>query len=370
MPGYELIGEEERSAVNELFDRKSNFFCGKTVFEFQDDFRKMVGSKHAQAVTSCTAALKVAIEALELDPGSEIITSAFTFVATAEAIIDAGMIPVFAEIDNTYNIDPDKIVNKITPFTRAIIPVHMYGSPCDMDKIKKIAKEFDLKIIEDCAQGLASKYKGLYAGTIGDIGCFSFDAGKTLGTGDGGMIVSNNDKYYRRCYEFFDHGHQNNPDRPRGRDTRRRRGFNFRMTELQAAVGLAQLEKTDFIINEQKKNYTKIIGGLDNPIDRFRRFVIGGEHTYEAVIFSLPTKEEADYLYEKLKENKIITKNLPDAYDWHFAGTWDHIGVKEGFPFTKDLLERSIAIMIFVKMSDEHINKIIKTLNDFKGEKK
>jgi 8-amino-3,8-dideoxy-alpha-D-manno-octulosonate transaminase len=366
MPGYELIGREERANISKLFKDKSNFFCGKTVKEFEQRFKVRFGSKYSQACTSCTAALKIAIEALELPKGSEIITSAFTFVATAEAILEAGHKPVFADIDMTYNLDPESVLEKIGSKTKAIIPVSMYGSPADMISIMEIAKEHNLFVIEDVAQGLGAEILGKSVGTFGDIGCFSFDAGKTLGTGDGGMILTDNEVFWRRAYEYFDHGHQNNPLFPRGRDTRRRPGFNYRMTELQAAIGLAQLGKISKVFSAQEKNYNKIFYGVFNTLFDYRTFIKGSRHTYEALIFTLPDKELCQELYSILKKEGIITKNLPDAYDWHFAGTWAHMGVKHGsFPATRNILERSIAIMIFVKMNKEQIKKIIRVLNDF-----
>jgi len=376
MPGYELIGAEEKLNILKLFEIGSDFERGPFVKEFQESFTDMVEARYAQAVTSCTAALKVAVESLELEPGSEIITAAFTFVATAEAILEAKCLPIFAEIDETFNIDPGDVKKKITPKTKAIIPVHMYGAPANMDEILKIAKKHELKVIEDTAQGLGSKYKDRWSGTIGDMGCFSFDSGKCIGAGEGGIIVTDNETYWRRAYEYYDHGHQNNPKFPRGNDTRRRYGFNFRMTELSAAVGLAQMGRMDQILKSQKKNYLKIKNGIKNHgYYKFRKFVEGAEHTHEALLLILPSRENVQKLYDILMQEKIYTKNLPDAYDWHFAGTWNHIVplipryngkiAEELFPVSTDILSRSVAIMIFVKMDDEQINKIIKVLNDF-----
>lgn len=376
MPGFELIGEEEKRNILRLFELKSDFERGPVVKEFQANFARLLNVKYAQAVSSCTAALKVAVETLELEPGSEIITSAFTFVATAEAILEAKCIPVFAEIDETYNLDPDDVLKKITSKTRAIIPVHMYGAPANMDEILKIAREYDLKIIEDTAQALGSKYNSKWSGTIGDIGCFSFDSGKAVGTGEGGMVVSNNEVFWRRAFEYYDHGHQSNPALPRGRDTCRRYGFNFRMTELSAAVGLAQLEKLRYLQKKQKENYLKIEAGIaDKEFYKLRKFNPGAEHTYEALVFSLPSRQKVEELYSILKDKKIITKNLPDAYNWHFAGCWEQIiGVcpnykgmvaKDLFKKSADLLSRSIALMIFCDMSDVKISEITGVLNEF-----
>jgi len=387
MPGFETIGDEEKAAVLEIFENGDDFYIGARVKKFQDDFAEFVGVKYTQSYTSCTAALKGALRALDLNSGDEIITSCFTYVATAEGIIEAGGSPVFTEIDNTYNMDPKDLESKITDNTRGIIPVHMYGAPADMSPILDIAKKYNIAVMEDAAQGFGSKYEGKLSGTLGDLGCFSFDSGKLLNTGEGGMVATNSHNYYRKVHEYFDHGHQNNPDFPRGRDTRVKPGFNYRLTEIAGALGIEQLKKVNFMVQKQLENKSKIFESIKNCKKlKFRKFAPSAEETGEALVFSLPTKEDVEALYKKLVDAGISTKNLPDAYDWHFAGTWNHIIPQytpkwfndmldsekndNGTYFSKstDLLSRSIAIMIFVYMDDSIISKIAKVINDFDKE--
>ena len=227
-------------------------------------------------------------------------------------------------------------------------------------------------------QGFGSKYDGKFSGTLSDLGCFSFDSGKLLNTGEGGMVATNNKEYYRKVHEYFDHGHQNNPDFPRGRDTRVKPGFNYRLTEIAGALGIEQLKKVNMMVHNQQINRDKIFDGIKDckKLD-FREFAPSAEETGEALVFSLPTFSDVNALYQKLVKAGIPTKNLPDAYDWHFAGTWNHIIPKHtpawfndklnfdketsGHYFSKstDLLSRSIAIMIFVYMDDSKINKTV-----------
>jgi len=387
MPGFETIGKEEKAAVIEIFDKGDDFYIGERVSKFESDFANFLGVQYTQSYTSCTSALQGSVKALDLDLGDEVITSCFTYVATAEAIIEAGGTPVFTEIDDTYNMDPLDLESKITDKTKGIIVVHMYGAPADMAPILEIAKKHKLVVIEDTAQGFGSKYGGKLSGTLGDLGCFSFDSGKLLNTGEGGMVATNNHDYYRKVHEYFDHGHQNNPNLPRGQDTRIKPGFNYRLTEIAGALGIEQLKKVNFMVQKQLENKSKIFEGIKNCKKlNFRKLSPTAEETGEALVFSLPSQNDVDILNKLLVEAGITTKNLPDAYDWHFAGTWNHIIPKytpewfnqkvgagkksKGVYFDKstDLLCRSIAIMIFVYMDDSTISRIVQVINDFDKE--
>ena len=203
-------------------------------------------SKHALAVTSCTAALRVALATLKLKKKDEVITQSFTFVATVEAIIESGATPICANINETLNMDPDDLIKKINKKTKAVIIVHMLGVPAQVDKIKTICKKYKITLIEDTAWGCGGKYKNRFLGTWGDIGAYSFDFAKTLTTGEGGMLIFKSKKKYELAKAWHDHGHENNPKFPRWEDTRKSSGFNFRMTEMQGAVGIAQLQKLNF----------------------------------------------------------------------------------------------------------------------------
>lgn len=384
MPGYELIGKEERDAVLDIFNKGGVLFRHSfealrqgvyKVKEFEAEFAKKLNVKHARAVTSGTAALKVALKALDVKPGDEVITQCFTFVATVEAIIDVGAKPVITEINKTLNMDPADLESKITDKTRAIIPVHMLGAPCQMDEIMSVSKAHGIPILEDTAQALGGGYKGKKLGTIGDFGIFSFDFGKALTTGEGGMVVTNQWSLYKKAKEYSDHGHEETPHFPRGEDTRTTYGFNYNMMELQGAVGLAQLKKLDYILQRQRENKRKIKDGVRSISNiEFREFADEAGDAADTLIFFVEDGEKAKTFTKMLIEKKIGTKILPDAIKWHFAGTWDHMlpaceeyrGKKliDIWKKSYSILNRGISIPILVKMSNDRINEIINAIHE------
>ena len=385
MPGYELVGKEEKEAVLEIFDKhggvlfKHGFDALRKgsykVAEFEKAFAKHVGANYAQAVTSGTAALKVALEALGVRTGDEVITQSFTFVATVEAIIECGAVPLLADINDTLNMDPLDVEKKITKKTKAIIPVHMYGASVQMDEIMAISKKYNLCVLEDAAQAVGAVYKGNKAGTIGDAGTFSFDFGKALTTGEGGMVVSNNKEIFLKAREYADHGHENNPAFPRGEDTRRRRGFNYRMMEFQGAIGLVQLNKLDYAIQKQRENKKKIKDAIkDIKKFKFRVLADGSEETGDTLVLIFETIEEVKEFVSGIRARGLGTKNLPDAFNWHFAGTWDHIFSEISYYKNKewktlwskseDLLKRTVALPINIKMTTEQIDKTIDIIRE------
>lgn len=369
MPGYELFGEEERNAVNALFDTNGGVLFAhgflkqrKGVFkvrEFEAAIAKTVGTAHCQVVSSGTAALLVALRALGVKPGDEVITSSFTFVATVEAILEAGAVPVLTEIDGTYNMDVADLRAKITPKTKVILPVHMAGAPARMDKILAIAREHKLLVLEDAAQGFGGTYQGKSLGTLGDAGIYSFDFAKNITTGEGGAVVMNSPELFRACRELHDHGHEYNTKVPRGKDTRTRAGFNYRMSEIQAAIGMAQLAKLPRILELQRRN-AKALKGLLSGADVVWREVLDEGEIADALIFSLETRERAAEAAATLGRLDVGTKNLPDALDWHFAGTWSHLlgDCANRWPRTRDLLERSIALPVNALMSDAELKRV------------
>ena len=385
MPGFELIGKEEQDAAAEVFIKGGGVLFRHSfdalrhgsykVKEFEREFAKKLNVKYARAVTSGTAALKVSLKALDIKPGDEVITQCFTFVATVEAIIDAGAKPVLTEINKTLNMDPSDLKSKITDNTRAIIPVHMLGAPCQMDEITSISKAHGIPIIEDTAQALAGGYKGKKLGTIGDLGIFSFDFGKALTTGEGGMVVTNQAPLYKKAKEYSDHGHEENPKFPRGEDTRSTYGFNYNMMELQGAIGLAQLKKLDYILQRQKENKRKINEGIsDIPNIEFREFADEIGETGDTLVFFVEDGEKAKMFNKLLMEKKMGTKILPESIKWHFAGTWDHMlpqyeeyggrKLMDIWENSHSILSRGIAIPIFVNMDDDRIDKIIDAIHE------
>ncbi len=388
MPGFELIGKEEQNAINEIFRNSNGVLCRYgldarrnyifRVDDFETQLAKKVHSKYCLFVCNGTAALKLALIALGVKQGDEVVTQAYTFVATVEAILELGAKPVLTEVDKSLNMDPNDLEKKVTSKTKAIIPVHMNGVAAKMDEIIYIAKKNNIPILEDSAQALGATYKGKSLGTIGDVGIYSFDIGKVITTGEGGILITDRKDIYLKAREYSDHGHENNPSFPRGEDTRTIWGFNYKVTELQGAIGLAQLKKLDYIINRQRENKRYLKGGIKEiPGIEFRELPDAEGDASDTLIFFLESSELARRFAQKLMKNGIGTKNLPDALNWHFAGTWSHIFNNYPEYKNKDLeqvwlqssyhLRRAVALPIMVMSTKEELDTMIDILQKVFG---
>ncbi len=378
MPGFEIINKSELKQIEKIFKYGKGVLFrhgfeklrnkSYQVKKFEENFAKKFNSKFSLAVSSGTAALRIALASLGIKKGDEVITQSFTFVATVEAIVESGAKPICTEIDDTLNMCPKSLKSKITNKTKAVILVHMLGSPGNVSIIKKICKEKKIHLIEDTAWGLGAKYKKNFLGTIGDIGTFSFDFAKTLTTGEGGMILFKYKKHYLKAKAWHDHGHENNPKVPRWEDTRSSSGFNFRLTELQGAVGIIQLKKFNQIFTQHKKNKNIILKKIKNiPELKFRYIPKNATDASESLIFSFANKHLANNFRKTFLENGYSTKILPEAISWHFAGQWKHIkelDLKKDFFFKKSLknLEKFVSIQIFYKMDKKYPDIIEKTI--------
>jgi len=377
MPGYEVIGEEELKEIRDVFSNGGVLFrhgfdgarngCYK-VREFETAFAEMMGVPYALAVTSGTAAIRVALAALGIGRGDEVITQCFTFVATVEAIIESGATPVCADIDLTLNLDPTDLERRITPRTKAVIAVHMLGTPARLPEIIEICRCRGLKLIEDTAWGCGGRLQGQPLGTWGDVGAFSFDFAKTMTTGEGGMLTFRDDKNYRKAAAWHDHGHENNPSVPRWEDTRSSGGFNFRMMELQGAVGLAQLKKLPHVVKAQQVNKNilwEIIEDLPGVMPRITP--PGSYETADALVFLAPSPQCASNCRQHLLQAGLSTKILPEAITWHFAGSWTHLPelvqshdgkLDSSFLPTRKILSRAVALPIGVNMASDTPEKV------------
>jgi 8-amino-3,8-dideoxy-alpha-D-manno-octulosonate transaminase len=358
MPGFEIIDYKEKKALNKLFEEGGVLFAHGFdnlrkkyhVREFEQAICKKTNVKYALAVTSGTAAIKIGLKSLGVKKNDEVITQAFNFIATIEAILDIGAKPVLVDIDNTLNMCPNSLIKSINKKTKAIIPVHMLGVPAKMDKILKISKKFKIPLLEDNCEALGARYKNKYLGTIGDVGAISFDGGKIITCGEGGIILTNNKNIEKYSREYHDHGHENNPKLPRGRDSKSIFGFNYRMTEMQGVIGKVQLKKLDKIISENKKRYNKLLVLLNKIVD-LREIPKNSSPIYDTFIFFVKNKYLKKNLIKLLNKEKIGTKNLPDAIEWHCATYWDHAISKSEInkiKYTKKLLETAIAIPILL----------------------
>jgi len=363
------------------------------VGQLEREFAEKFGVKYALAVNSATSALISALIACGVGPGDEVIVPGYTFFATASAVVVAKGIPVIAEIDETLTIDPEDIEKKITPQTKAIMPVHMRGLPANMDKIMEIAKKHNLKVIEDSAQADGGSYKGKRLGTFGDAGCFSFDFYKIIATGEGGMIVTDDEKIYIRAQSWHDTAACWRPNR-----YERERmsgelfcGENYRMSQVHAAMGLVQLKKLDNYLSSLRRNKKILMENLNNlkglklaPIND-----IDGDCATDLILLT-ESGERAKEISQKLREEKIPAGGIYDKNirDWHIYRYWEHIIEKKTpteekcpytcpyykgklpdyspdmCPKTLDILSRVITIGISENWNEEEIKEIA---NKIKG---
>ncbi|MEO8173210.1 MAG: DegT/DnrJ/EryC1/StrS family aminotransferase [Sediminibacterium sp.] len=334
MPGFELFGDEERKEVNDVLEtgilmrygfdgpRKGNWKAK----ELEQAINEVFGSKYAQLTSSGTSALTTAMAALGIGFGDEIIMPAFTFVASFEAVLSVGAIPVLVEIDETLTVNPEAVRAAITPKTKCIMPVHMCGSMADLDALKQICAEHKLILLEDACQSIGATYKGKSLGTIGDAGTFSFDFVKTITCAEGGVVMTNNEEVYIKCDGYTDHGHDHKGT-DRGAELHPFLGYNYRISELHAAVGLAQIRKLGTFLELQKKNYKALRSYLEQiPEISFRVIPEGGEDSCSFISWFLPTEELTKAVVAELKEQGILAGNFYwYINNWHYISKWDHL---------------------------------------------
>ncbi|MHA2226351.1 MAG: DegT/DnrJ/EryC1/StrS family aminotransferase [Candidatus Hodarchaeales archaeon] len=301
------ISEEEISLVAQTIRSKS-LVEGKNARTFEKEFAEFVGVKHAICAVNGTAALHLALEGLNISPGAEVITSAFTFIASANSISFVGGIPIFADIESTtFNIDPEQVESLITPKTECIIPVHIFGLPADMNAIVDIANEYDLTIIEDACQAHGGRINGKHVGTFGNLGCFSFYATKNMITGEGGMIVTDDDELAARIRSLKNHGRP-----PEGGYYHNLVAYNYRLADPLAAIGLIQLRKLPKMLEQRKKNaevIRKVIHELNSlQVQSIPNGFTHGHYICAPVIenHKLPVQN----VINKLKENGIGSRQI------------------------------------------------------------
>lgn len=263
-----------QKAMEPLRSGLVNYWTGKVGVKFETEWAKWIGAKFAISTSNGTTALHTALASMDIGPGDEVICPSYSFIASSFCIVQAGALPVFADVKEDHTIDPDDIESKITDKTKAIVVVHLYGIVADLDPILKIAKKHNLKVVEDCAQCFGGVYKGKKAGTIGDAGCFSFCQSKHFTTGgEGGMVITNDEDLAWECRSFRDHGYdvkeRLNLLELEGKlmYIHKRVGFNFRMTEMQSQIGLCELERFDsWNLKNRLRNGKMLIAALkDHP---------------------------------------------------------------------------------------------------------
>ncbi len=351
---YAQIGEEAEKAVCEVM-RSGCYILGPNVKALEKELASYIGCNFTVALNSGTDALHIALRALDIGAGDEVITTAFTFVATAEAIGMVGAKPVFVDIDpDTFNIDPEKIEAAITPKTKAIIPVHLYGQPCDMESIMAIAKKHNLRVVEDCCQAIGSSFKGQKVGTFGDIGCYSFYPTKNLGTmGDGGLCTVNDEKLRDRLIALRNHGSM-------VRYHNDELGVNSRLDEIQAAILRVKANHIDEWNTKRREHaayYNKLFADcadIQTPKELDNTYCVYHQYTVK-----IPNRDEV----HKMLQEKGIGAMLYYPIPLHFQKVNAWLGMGAGsLPVTEKNTEVVISLPMFPELTHEEQDTVAKTL--------
>ncbi|MGB9613021.1 MAG: DegT/DnrJ/EryC1/StrS family aminotransferase [Candidatus Margulisiibacteriota bacterium] len=353
----QTLQSELNKAIAEVVN-SGKYILGNNVAQLEKEIANYCGTKYAIAVASGTDALHLALLACDIKPGDEVITSPFTFVATAEAIAYCGAVPVFADIEpKTYNISPKEIERKITLKTKAILPVHLYGQVCQMEKIMEIAKSNNLKVIEDCAQSLGAEYLGKKAGSFGDAGGISFFPTKNIGCfGDGGMVVTNSEEIAEKIKTLRGHG---------SRKTYHYDiiGYNSRLDEIQAAILRRKLPYLEEFIRKRRKNanlYRKWL--KDIPQITLPEENSNAKHTFNQ--FTIRTKDR-NALFEYLKTREIGAM-VYYPLSLHLQKAFDYLGYKPGdFPESERAQEEVISLPIYPELTASEIEQVCVAINNF-----
>lgn len=348
MPGFELFGDAERKEVNDVLDsgvlmrygfdglRKGHWKAK----DLEAEIQKRFAVQHAQLVSNGTAAVSMALAVAGVGAGDEVIMPTFTFVASFEAIMMMGATPVVVDIDDSLTLDIEAVKAAITPKTKAIMPVHMCGSMANLDALVSVCDKHNLLLIEDACQAIGGTYNGKALGTIGDLGCFSFDFVKTVTCGEGGGVITNNDDYAQRLDHFSDHGHDHIGS-DRGAEEHPYLGYNYRISELNAAVGLAQFRRIDEFLALQKKHYTIIRQELEQLSSvTFRTVPEGGEESYAFLNFFLDDLDTARAVSEEFNVNGIDVCFHYYDNNWHYIRKWEHLKEQKSlYPLSKEITQ-------------------------------
>lgn len=333
MPGTELFGAEERKEVNDVMESGVLFRYGHDAQrnghwkakDFEAEVKKITGAKFAHAMSSGSTAIATALAASGIGTGDEVICPPFTFIASVEAVLFIGAIPVFAEIDETLCLSAEGIEKAITPKTKGVCLVHMCGGNAEMDSILAVIKKHKLILVEDAGQAFASSYKGTYTGLFGKAGSYSFDFFKIATAGEGGVLVTNDEETYKKADVYSDHGH-NHVGEKRGMENHPYLGFNYRISELHAAVALAQTRKVPAIKEKNRKN-KKFMQDLLSKNSNISFAKLGDESGDSATFLNilLPDTETAQRAVDEMNAAGVVGFDYWFKNMYHFINQWDHL---------------------------------------------
>jgi len=369
------LDEEDITAVVEVL-RSDYLTTGPTIQEFENKFADYVGAKYAVAVANGTAALHAAVFASGIGPGDEVITTPMTFAASANCVLYQGGKPVFADIlEDTYNIDPAEVEKKITTLTKAVIPVHFTGQPVDLDEIHRIARKYNLIVIEDAAHALGAEYKGKKIGGLSDMTIFSFHPVKHITTGEGGMVTTNNRELYEKLLLFRNHGITRDKDKLTADEgpwyyEMQALGYNYRLTDLQAALGIKQLAKCPAFLELRRKYvevYNEAFKNIEEIITPFERpDVLSAWHIYVIQLRTEKLSVGRKEIFAALRAEKIGVNvhYLPVYLHPYYRG----LGYAKGLcPKAENLYDRIITLPLFPKMTEEDVENVIRAVKKVIG---
>lgn len=368
------IKDREIEAVRKVVESKY-LVEGNNARDFEKKFSNFTGSKYTTTVVNGTAALHLALTALGIGPGDEVITTPFTFVASSNSILFNGGVPIFVDVDpETYNIDVEKIEEHITEKTKAIMPVHIFGNPCDMKAIKDIAEDHDLYIVEDCAQAHDARIDGKHVGNFGDVGCFSFYGTKNLVGGEGGAIITNNEELFEKIRSIKNHGRS-----PKGGYHHYRVGYNYRMTDMTAAIMNVQMDRANEILSTRHKNgllYRKLLA--DHEFLQVQKILPGHQHSdyiFAPIIKHPHTKPEE--LIQYLKDNGVASRTIYSVLNYQQPSyqnidQWLMARVVDYPDYSKVKCENAeylathhLELPMVTSLTEENIQYIVDVINKF-----
>jgi len=377
VPGFEIFGDEERQEVQEVLetgvlfryafdDARKGRWKART---FEEEFARRLDVEHCLLVSSGTSALVTALAAAGIGAGDEVVIPPFTFVATFEAVLMAGAVPVFVDVDETMCLDPAAVENAIGPRTRAVIAVHMCGSMARIDVLTALCDRKGVTLIEDTAQAVGGSFGGQALGTFGKLGCFSFDAVKTMTCGEGGAVVTRDRSLYERADQYADHGHDH-AGANRGLDDHPILGTNFRISELHAAVGLAQLRKLDRIVETQRRNKSRLKEALSAyPEVSFREIPDPAGDSATFLTFFLPDEQRAREVAGELGAAGVDGCFYWYDNNWHYVRKWEHLEGPQtaGLEQSDRIVGRAISMLIKLSWQPGDLDRLAAGIDNVFG---
>lgn len=376
-----ILGDAERENIAEVLE-SGRFVQGPFVEQFEEEWANYVGVEHAVAVTNGTVAIQLALNVLGIEPGDEVVVPSLTFGSTATAVIHQGGVPVFGDIDRElYTLDHRDLDRCVSERTAAIMPVHLYGQPAEMDEIREFADGRDIAVIEDAAQAHGAKYKGDRVGSIGNVGCFSFYATKNITSGEGGMITTDDDELAAELRSLRNHGLAD-------RDTHEKVGYNYRMSELHAAVGAKQVERLpDF--NAKRRRISERLADELGDLDWLEPVTVPEyvDHAYFWAPFEVRTDViglSGKEVWRRLKEQGVETRHRYNKPLYEQPAFVEHEGFNSEFPWSEndadhdyssmslpnveDAVGKMIGLPNHPGLEDEEVDYVIETVREFDSE--